>query len=94
MVRQHHAGATVGALPITDANRHLLQSGYTRRRPEELAVLTRWVCWAAWVCGFCWARCVLSPQLYLLFAVMLLRQGQKIARASSGTMPLASNLVA
>ncbi|KAL4430946.1 hypothetical protein ABPG75_006202 [Micractinium tetrahymenae] len=36
-------GAPVGALPITDANRHLLQSGYTRRRPEELAVLTRQV---------------------------------------------------
>ncbi|GAB4817927.1 hypothetical protein N2152v2_004973 [Parachlorella kessleri] len=34
--------ATVGALAITDANRHLLRSGYTRRRPEELAVLTRW----------------------------------------------------
>ena len=34
-------GATVGALAILDANRHLLRSGYTRRRPEELAVLTR-----------------------------------------------------
>ena len=34
-------GAKVGALGITDANRHLLQSGYTKRRPEELAVLTR-----------------------------------------------------
>ena len=34
-------GATVGALPITDGNRHLLRSGYTSRRPEELAVLTR-----------------------------------------------------
>ena len=32
----------VGALPITDDNRHLLCSAYTRRRPEELAVLTRW----------------------------------------------------
>ncbi|PSC68259.1 flagellar associated [Micractinium conductrix] len=36
------SGIPVGALPITDGNRHLLQSGYTRRRPEELAVLTRW----------------------------------------------------
>lgn len=34
-------GATVGALPITEENRHLLRSGYTSRRPEELAVLTR-----------------------------------------------------
>ena len=33
----------VGALPITDENRHLLQSAYTRRRNEELAVLTRWL---------------------------------------------------
>ena len=32
----------VSALPITPANRRLLESGYTRRRPEELAVLTRW----------------------------------------------------
>lgn len=32
----------VGALPITEANKHLLVSGYTRRRPEEFAVLTRW----------------------------------------------------
>lgn len=36
-------GAKLGALEITDANRHLLRSGYTKRRPEELAVLTRWV---------------------------------------------------
>ncbi|MEW5309284.1 MAG: hypothetical protein WDW38_001180 [Sanguina aurantia] len=35
-------GAKVGALTITAANKHLLCSGYTRRRPEELPVLTRW----------------------------------------------------
>jgi len=35
-------GCTVGALPITDANCHCLRSAYTRRRPEELPVLTRW----------------------------------------------------
>ncbi|GLC42260.1 hypothetical protein PLESTB_000648900 [Pleodorina starrii] len=35
-------GAKLGALSITDANRAKLQSGYTKRRPEELAVLTRW----------------------------------------------------
>eukprot|EP00951_Prasinocladus_malaysianus_P033812 scaffold337224_cov41-Prasinocladus_malaysianus.AAC.1 len=35
-------GAKVGCLPITDQNRHLLKSGYTRRKPDELAVLTRW----------------------------------------------------
>lgn len=35
-------GCTVGALPITDANVHLLRSGYLRRRPEELPVLARW----------------------------------------------------
>lgn len=35
-------GAKLGALDITPANRHLLRSAYTRRRPEELPVLTRW----------------------------------------------------
>ena len=35
-------GAKVGALEITDDNRHLLRSGYRARRPEELAVLSRW----------------------------------------------------
>ncbi|EFJ41394.1 Uncharacterized flagellar associated [Volvox carteri f. nagariensis] len=35
-------GARLGALAITEANRAKLQSGYTKRRPEELAVLTRW----------------------------------------------------
>ena len=34
-------GAKLGALPITDSNRRHLQCGYSRRRPEELAVLTR-----------------------------------------------------
>lgn len=36
-------GARVGALEITDANRGSLRSAYLRRRPEELAVLSRWV---------------------------------------------------
>ncbi|EFN59411.1 hypothetical protein CHLNCDRAFT_137929 [Chlorella variabilis] len=40
---RNYTGATVGALPITDDNRHLLQSAYTRRRPDELAVLVRWL---------------------------------------------------
>lgn len=31
-----------GVLTITDANRHLVRSGYSARRPEELAVLSRW----------------------------------------------------
>lgn len=31
-----------GALAITPANAHLLRSGYSSRRPEELAVLSRW----------------------------------------------------
>ncbi|KXZ41170.1 hypothetical protein GPECTOR_693g837 [Gonium pectorale] len=35
-------GARLGALSITDDNRPKLRSGYTKRRPEELAVLTRW----------------------------------------------------
>ena len=35
-------GCPVGALNITDENRHLLTSAYTRRRQEELPVLTRW----------------------------------------------------
>ncbi len=34
-------GALCGALAITDSNRHLLRSGYAKRRPEELAVLAR-----------------------------------------------------
>jgi hypothetical protein len=34
-------GAKLGALDITPDNRQLLRSAYTRRRPEELAVLTR-----------------------------------------------------
>ncbi len=33
--------ATLGALPITEENEHLLRTAYERRRPEELAVLTR-----------------------------------------------------
>lgn len=35
-------GAKLGALKITPENAHLLRSGYSKRRPEELAVLTRW----------------------------------------------------
>ncbi|KAK9837293.1 hypothetical protein WJX81_004048 [Elliptochloris bilobata] len=35
-------GARCGTLTITDQNRHLLRSGYIKRRPEELAVLARW----------------------------------------------------
>ena len=34
--------AKVGAVEVTESNRHLIKSGYTKRRPEELAVLTRW----------------------------------------------------
>lgn len=35
-------GATVGVLPITAENRHLLESGYQARTPKELPVLMRW----------------------------------------------------
>ena len=35
-------GAQVGALKITEANRHLLRSGYGSRTPRELPVLQRW----------------------------------------------------
>ncbi|CEM23122.1 unnamed protein product [Vitrella brassicaformis CCMP3155] len=35
-------GVVPGTLAITDANRHLLRSGYSARRPEELPVLSRW----------------------------------------------------
>lgn len=35
-------GAKVGTLEIADSNIALLRSGYTKRRPEELAVLSRW----------------------------------------------------
>lgn len=34
--------ASNGVAEITDANRHLLRSGYRARREGELAVLTRW----------------------------------------------------
>ena len=33
--------AKLGSLPITKENKHLLRSGYSRRRPEELPVLSR-----------------------------------------------------
>eukprot|EP00201_Polytomella_parva_P021929 CAMPEP_0175045328 /NCGR_PEP_ID=MMETSP0052_2-20121109/4350_1 /TAXON_ID=51329 ORGANISM="Polytomella parva, Strain SAG 63-3" /NCGR_SAMPLE_ID=MMETSP0052_2 /ASSEMBLY_ACC=CAM_ASM_000194 /LENGTH=214 /DNA_ID=CAMNT_0016308823 /DNA_START=42 /DNA_END=686 /DNA_ORIENTATION=+ len=35
-------GAKSGSLLITPENEKFLKSGYTKRRPEELAVLTRW----------------------------------------------------
>ncbi|KAL3144486.1 hypothetical protein ABBQ32_004226 [Trebouxia sp. C0010 RCD-2024] len=34
-------GAKLGSLSITQQNRHMLQTGYSRRRPEELPVLSR-----------------------------------------------------
>jgi len=34
--------ATLNALPISQENEALLRSGYSQRRPDELAVLTRW----------------------------------------------------
>lgn len=39
---RNFVGAKLGALQITDENRHLLQCGYSRRRPEELPVLARY----------------------------------------------------
>ncbi|GAX79916.1 hypothetical protein CEUSTIGMA_g7356.t1 [Chlamydomonas eustigma] len=39
---ENFVGAKLGALKITESNRSKLNSGYTKRRPEELAVLTRW----------------------------------------------------
>eukprot|EP00803_Ostreobium_quekettii_P010387 evm.model.scf_1047.3 EVM.evm.TU.scf_1047.3 scf_1047:41050-44207(+) len=39
---KNFVGAKAGAMAITKENRGLLLSGYTKRRPEELAVLTRW----------------------------------------------------
>ncbi|KAG1670686.1 hypothetical protein FOA52_010962 [Chlamydomonas sp. UWO 241] len=39
---KNFTSAKLNCLEITDANRGLLHSGYTRRRPEELAVLARW----------------------------------------------------
>ena len=35
-------GAKLGSLAITKDNVHLLKSGYSRRRPEELPVLSRY----------------------------------------------------
>lgn len=40
---ENYTSAAPGQLTITEENRHLLRSGYTSRRPEELAVLSRWV---------------------------------------------------
>ena len=40
---KNFTGAKLGALTITASNRHLLQSGFSSRRPQELAVLSRWV---------------------------------------------------
>lgn len=34
--------ASLNALPITKENEGLLKTGYSKRRPDELAVLTRW----------------------------------------------------
>ncbi|KAF6261580.1 hypothetical protein COO60DRAFT_1501168 [Scenedesmus sp. NREL 46B-D3] len=39
---RNFVGAKLGALAITPENRQLLRCAYTHRRPEELAVLTRW----------------------------------------------------
>lgn len=36
-------GAKLGSLGINQQNKHLLQTGYSRRRPEELPVLSRHV---------------------------------------------------
>ena len=36
------SNARVGSIKISESNRLKLKSGYTKRRPEELAVLTRW----------------------------------------------------
>ena len=38
---ENFVGAKLGALAIEQGNQKLLQSGYSRRRPEELPVLTR-----------------------------------------------------
>jgi len=38
---ENFVGARVGAAKITSENEHLLRSGYSKRRLEELAVLTR-----------------------------------------------------
>jgi hypothetical protein len=52
------AGAKLGALAITDQNRGLLRSGYSRRRPDELAVLTR--CGRRLLCLLCAATFVIA----------------------------------
>jgi hypothetical protein len=39
---QNFTDAEDPVLEITDENREHLRSGYTKRRPEELAVLSRW----------------------------------------------------
>ena len=36
-------GLPVQAVAVTDENRHLVQSGYVRRTPKELPVLSRWI---------------------------------------------------
>lgn len=62
---KNFVGAKLGALEITPANRQLLRSGYSRRRPEELPVLTRcvWLRLFNWQCAlWCGWLCCLQPQ--------------------------------
>lgn len=51
MFVKNFVGAKLGALEITPANRQLLRSGYSRRRPEELPVLTRCVWLRLFICN-------------------------------------------
>jgi hypothetical protein len=41
-LHRNWTGTRCLTIPITDANRHLLRSGYEARSKTELAVLTRW----------------------------------------------------
>lgn len=40
---ENFTDAKVSTLPITEENKHLIRTGYSSRRPEELAVLSRWL---------------------------------------------------
>ena len=65
-------GAKLGSLTVTEKNVHLLKSGYSRRRPEELPVLSRYTC------DFLILACVLTQCNKL---VALIALGQVVSAA-------------
>lgn len=61
-------GMKTGVLPITEDNLKLLKSGYVKRRPEELAVLSRFVSLVSCVFHLVKLHAVLHRCLKLVFS--------------------------